>query len=132
VIEKRLKEVLLKWQLMAKDDEQELLYKYLLGELPEEQQAELEQRYFTDDALFERLIAVEDELINRYARNESSDEERKRIETYFLISQARRKRLMFTQALMRYLASLSEDVRHQRASWWEEMKALLHIKRGDD
>ena len=117
---------------MAKDDDQELIYKYLLGELPEEQQAELEQRYFSDDALFERLMAVEDELINRYARNESSDEERKRMETYFLRSQARRKRLMFTQALMRYLASLSEDVRHQRASWWEEMKALLHIKRGDD
>lgn len=123
-----MKEVLLKWQLMAKDDEQELLYKYLLGELPEEQQTELEQRYFTDDALFERLMAVEDELINRYAGNESSDEERKRMERYFLMSQGRRKRLMFTQALMRYLASLSEDVSHQRASWWEDLKALLHIK----
>ena len=113
---------------MAKDDDQQLLYKYLLGELPEAEQAELEQRYFTDDALFERLMAVEDELINRYARNESSDEERQRMETYFLMSQARRKRLMFTQALMRYLASLSEEVRHQRASWWEDLKALLRIK----
>ena len=113
---------------MAKDDEQELLYKYLLGELPEQQQTELEHRYFTDDALFERLMAVEDELINRYARNESSDEERKRMERYFLMSQGRCKRLMFTQALMRYLTSLSEDVSHQRASWWEDLKALLHIK----
>ena len=123
-----VEEVLSKWQLMAKDDDQELIYKYLLGELPEEQQAELEQRYFADDELFERLMAVEDELINRYARNESSDEERQRIEAYFLVSQPRRKRLMFTQALMRYLASLSEDVSHQRASWWEDLKALLHIK----
>ncbi len=113
---------------MAKDDDQELIYRYLLGELPEDEQSELEQRYFTDNALFERLLAVEDELINRYARNESSDEERKRMEAYFLKSQARRKRLMFTQALMRYLASLSEDVSHQRASWWEDLKALLHIK----
>jgi anti-sigma factor RsiW len=128
MIDERLK-VLSKWQLMAKDEDQELIYKYLLGELSEEQQAELEQRYFTDDALFERLVAVEDELINRYARNESSDEERKRIETYFLISRARRKRLMFTQALMRYLASLSKDVSHQRASWWKDLKALLNVKK---
>lgn len=112
---------------MAKDD-QELIYAYLLGELPEEQQSELEQRYFAEDELFERLLAAEDELIDRYARGESSDEERQRIETYFLRSPARRKRLMFTQALMRYMTLLSEDVKHQRASWWEDLKALLHIK----
>ena len=47
---------------------------------------------------------------------------------YFLRSQVRRKRLMFTQALMRHLATLAEDVRSQRTSWWEELKALLHIK----
>jgi anti-sigma factor RsiW len=113
---------------MAKDDDQELIYRYLLGELPEADQSELEQRYFTDDALFERLIAIEDELINRYARNESSDEERQRMESFYLRSQTRRKRLMFTQALMRYLDSLSADVSRQRASWWEDLKALLHIK----
>jgi anti-sigma factor RsiW len=113
---------------MAKDDDQELIYKYLLGELAEAEQSELEQRYFTDDQLFERLMAVEDELINRYARNESSDEERQRMAAYFLRSHARRKRLMFAQALMRYMASLSKDVSRQRASWWDELKALLHIK----
>lgn len=113
---------------MAKDDDYELIYKYLLGELSEDQQSELEQRYFADDELFERLIVVEDELIDRYVRDESSDEERQRIETYFLRSPARRKRLMFTQALMKYLASLSADVNRQRASWWEDLKALLHIK----
>ncbi|MGA9770055.1 MAG: hypothetical protein WBV94_13515 [Blastocatellia bacterium] len=113
---------------MAKDDDQELIYRYLLGELPEAEQSELERRYFIDDALFDRLLTIEDELLKRYARNESSDEERQRLESHYLRSQTRRKRLMFTQALVRYLGSLSEDVSHQRASWWEDLKALLHIK----
>jgi anti-sigma factor RsiW len=112
----------------VKDNDQELIYKYLLGELADDQQTELEQRYFADDALFERLIAAEDELIERYARDEFSDEERALLEKHFLRSQTRRKRLMFSQALLRYMALLSDDVRRQRASWWDEVKYLLHLK----
>ena len=108
-----------------------MICKYLLGELSERQQAELEARYFADDQLFEQLLMVEDELIEKYARGEVSGSERDLLERYFLRSQERRKRVMFVQALMKYLASLTEDVSRQRASWWGELKSLLHIK-GDD
>lgn len=99
--------------------------RYLLGELPEDQQAELEARYFADDELFELLLATEDDLLDRYARGEFSEHERKRLERHFLQSQARRKRLMFTEALLKHLATLAADVRRERTSWWRELKSLL-------
>jgi hypothetical protein len=115
----------------VQNEDQELICRYLLGELSEQQQVELEARYFADDQLFEQLLVVEDELIDRYARSELSDSERASFEGYFLRSQERRKRLMFVQALMKYLASLTEDVSRQRASWWGELKSLLRMKSGD-
>jgi anti-sigma factor RsiW len=113
---------------MVKDEDQELVYKYLLGELSDDQQTAFERRYFADDALFERLIAAEDELIDRYARGECSDKERALLEQHFLKSQSRRKRLLFSQALVKHLSLLSEEVKRQRASWWDELKSLLRIK----
>ena len=110
------------------NEDQELICRYLLGELSEQQQTELEARYFADDELFEQLLVVEDELIVRYARGEFSERERASLEGYFLRSRPRRKRLMFVQALMKYLASLSEDVSRHRASWWDELKSLLHTR----
>jgi len=50
----------------ASTDDQ--LTRYLLGELPEGESAALEEEYFGDDACFERLLALEDELIDDYVR----------------------------------------------------------------
>jgi anti-sigma factor RsiW len=110
-----------------KRDDEELMHRYLLGELPEEEQEKLEARYFADDELFELLLVVEDELLDRYARGDLSEHERRRLERHFLQSQARRKRLMFTEAFMKHLGGLSAEVRHERASWWQQLKSLLRL-----
>ena len=46
------------------------MQQYLLGRLPEEAEAELERRYLADDALFEELLAIEDDLRDAYVRGE--------------------------------------------------------------
>ena len=48
------------------------MQQYLLGRLPEEEEAELERRYLADDALFEELLAIEDDLRDAYVRGELS------------------------------------------------------------
>jgi anti-sigma factor RsiW len=98
---------------------------YLLGELSEGEQEKLEARYFADDALFEQLLAIEDELIDRYARGQMTDTERQRLERHFMKSPARRKRVRFAEALLRHVSALAADVRRQRLSWWHELKVLL-------
>ena len=57
----------------------------LLGEaLPESEQAEIEERYFTDDVYFDRLLALEDDLIDSHIRGTLSESETIRFERHFL------------------------------------------------
>src|ERR1041384_4812501 len=72
---------------------------YLLGELSEEQQVEIEDRAFTDQKYLASITAVENDLIDEYVRNELSGAERQRFEKQFLASAERRKRVEFARAL---------------------------------
>lgn len=51
--------------------------------MSEEDQAWFEECYFADDVLFERLLSVEDELINGYVKGELNDIDRKRFEQHY-------------------------------------------------
>lgn len=113
------------------NNDSKLITAYLLGELSEAEQDQLEARYFTDDALFERLLEIEDDLIDRYARGDISDRERLRLERHFLKSPARRKRVRFAKAILRHVTVLAADIHHGRRSWWRELMARLQPKRRD-
>ncbi len=64
--------------------------RYLLGELSEQEQSQLEEGYFENDARFERLLAVKHDLIDAYARGDLTGDKRERFERHFLASAARR------------------------------------------
>ena len=77
--------------MSAGQSEDDRLIRYLLGDaLPEAEQSDIEERYFTDDVYFDRLLAVEDELIDGHVRGTLSESERARFETKFLESGRRR------------------------------------------
>jgi len=61
-------------------DEREHLVAYLLGEAPAEEQLRLEREYFVDDAAYERLLVVEDELAYDYLEGRLSPSRRLRFE----------------------------------------------------
>ena len=85
---------------MATDlNSENLIARYLLGELSEEQQVEIEDCAFADQAYLASITAVENDLIDEYVRNELSGAERQRFETRFLASAERRKRVEFARAL---------------------------------
>ena len=110
------------------DEDQELIRRYLLGELSDDEQAELERRYFIDDELFQRLLKIECELIDKYARGEFSDHECERMEKHFLKSKDRRERIAHAQAVMKVIAEMSADKSRHPSSWLSKLKSLLHIK----
>lgn len=87
-------------------DDEKYALKYLLGELPEAQQARMEERSFHDSGLSELLSEAEDDLIDRYVRQSLSGSERKRFENHFLVSERRREKVGFARALR-----LSEQTR---------------------
>ena len=58
---------------MASDlNNETIIARYLLGELSDEQQIEIEDRAFADKSYLASITAVENDLIDEYVRNELS------------------------------------------------------------
>lgn len=77
----------------------EMMTRYLLGELSEAEQAQLEERYFTDAQTFNQLAQLETELVDGYARGRLSTQMRERFERAYLSNPNRRAHLRFSEAL---------------------------------
>ena len=110
---------------MATDlNSENLIARYLLGELSEEQQVEIEDRAFADQKYLASITAVENDLIDEYVRNELSAAERRRFEQKFLASAERRKRVEFARALAGVIAEEAAPkkiVVHESRSWtWRD------------
>jgi len=86
--------------------------RYLLGELSEQEQAQLEEAYFADDARFERFLAVKDDLIDAYARGDLTAEKRARFEQRLLASEPRRQHVDEAKEFIRAVsaAALNEAI----------------------
>jgi anti-sigma factor RsiW len=78
-----------------------LIVQYLLGDLPEEMQSEIEARAFQDQQVLQHILAVEIELIDQYVRGELRDFAHSQFECRFLASDERRRKIEFAKALMR-------------------------------
>lgn len=80
------------------------MIRFLLGEMSAQERAGFEDQYTKDTDLFQRLVELENDLIDLYAMGALSRSERKRLEHSFLADPERRKRLSFAQALATYPA----------------------------
>ena len=72
---------------------------YLLGDLSESEQASFEREFFTDPAVFERMVQTETALVDDYVRRRLSPALRKRFEQYYLAHPGCRERVNFADAL---------------------------------
>src|SRR5262245_918431 len=78
---------------------QDLIVLYLLGDLPETQQAAIEDRAFKDSQYLQEILAAESDLIDDYVRGELSESSRRQFESRFLASEQRRRKVEFAKAL---------------------------------
>lgn len=89
----------------VKSDFENLCEQYLLGELSDSDRQQLEEAYFAEDELFDRYLAVKDDLIDSYSRGELSAEKRRQFEQHFLSSAARAKGVDETRELIKTVTS---------------------------
>jgi len=75
-----------------------VLVQYLLGKLPEEELAQVEDRAFTDDDYRQALEAAEADLIDEYVRGKLLGGDRMAFEQRFLASPHRRSKVEFAKA----------------------------------
>ena len=73
--------------------------KYLLGNLTEDEQVQVEDRAFADADYLSALEAAEADLIDTYVRGELSQSDRRSFEFRFLTSPERRRKVEFARAL---------------------------------
>lgn len=82
---------------------EEQLFRYLLGELPEEDMLKLEESYFLNNVLFDELQAAERDLIDLYVEGSLSLAQEYQFEHFFLSTTTRQEMLSFARALKKYI-----------------------------
>lgn len=96
--------------------------RYLLGTLSEEERAQLEERYFSDDEAFEELEIAEGELADRYVRGELSPGDRERFEQTLARSPRLAERVEFARVFADKLrVPKSPAVQTEKTSWWRSL-----------
>jgi hypothetical protein len=114
-------------------DNEELMVKYLLGELPEKEQLQLEERFFTDDEYYQQLLALEDELMYDYAAGGLSPEQRVKFERRYLDSPQARQKAELAEAVLNKVAEASARraparVAEERRSLWQSLLAFFSLQ----
>lgn len=112
--------------MAAEPNNEQLIARYLLGELPEEQQVEIEDRAFQDNDYLATITAVENDLIDEYVRHELSETDRRNFENRFLASAERRKRVEFARALANVASEATvAETPSTAVSWRESLDAFV-------
>lgn len=88
-------------------EQHDTLREYLLGKLSEDAREQLEWRLMTQDEAFQELLIEEDELVDDYACDVLSEDERSRCDNHFLCTPERQRKLRFAVALKGYLQAPS-------------------------
>jgi hypothetical protein len=110
-------------------EQRERLTAYLLGKLPEPERLELAARYFEDDELFDRLLEVEDDLLDRYVRGQLDGADRKGFESYLRRLPEGKRKALTAAALTEIVAGLHEPpVRNRLRGWLRRLRDALAPK----
>jgi hypothetical protein len=106
--------------------------RFLLGLSSEEERTLLEERFFADDAHFEELEILEDELIDRYVRDELPADECSHFERKIANSSSLHERVEFARLFKTKVAASKVNVVEQpgpvlvasdpaRQGWWQSL-----------
>jgi hypothetical protein len=117
-------------------NDEQLLSRYLLEELGEEERERLEEGYLSDDDLYMKLRVAEDELIAAYVQGELSRSARAKFERAYLTNPHRRRKVEATRELLNYIAGTTPPApgliasllqRPAGGGWWRPVYALAGL-----
>jgi methionine-rich copper-binding protein CopC len=92
-------------------EDQGTLRRYLLGQLTDNEQQEIELRLMAEEELFEQLQIAEDEIIDEYIAARLTAAESDRFEQHFLATPERQKKLRFARSLNQYVTTMASQQR---------------------
>jgi hypothetical protein len=119
--------------MKKKPSHDEVLVRYLLGEVTEEEQIRLEERFFTDEESYQELVALEDELKYEYAQGGLTRQQRQSFEKRFLVTNADREKVALAGAVLQQANQVRAEAEAalarptEAASWWRSLASLLTL-----
>ena len=110
----------------------ETLKRYLFDEAGETERRLLESRFFDDDVLFYELLDLENDLTDRYARNELDENDRRRFAASLKKSPERRAKLANAESLQLFIREESKSAalaapEKAQSNFWEKLANLLGL-----
>ncbi len=78
----------------------DLIRRFLLGDLSEQERDQVEAQFMADNELFEEILSAEDALLEQYLEGQLSDEQLERARTLFHSSPRQERELEFTKGLI--------------------------------
>jgi hypothetical protein len=105
-----------------------ILMRYLLGDLPDDEKAQIESQYFTDDELFELLLALEDELRERFLKGKLSTKDEKLFETKYGTTPPMRNRLALSKVMLQQFSERAAVAVHETSSWENFVADFLSLR----
>lgn len=100
----------------------DLMTRFLLGQLSDEERNAVEERFLTDDEYFAQLLIMEDSLVEDYVLGRLTDDQLKNAEFLFRSSAMAKREVRFTQDLV---ASLREARRAKEQGAKQNKKPAL-------
>lgn len=88
--------------MSAHSENGDSIRRYLLGELPEQEREQVEQRLMTEDDLYQRLLLAEDDLIDEYVSGALSEHDREKFSRRLLRVPELRQDVRSTMALRKH------------------------------
>lgn len=112
---------------MLKETQDSLMVRYLLGELPQQEQTALENLLFTSDEAFERMSESENRLVDDYVRGRLTSSSRTRFEEHYLASPLHRRRVTIARDL---LASADQSRESEKRPLLDRLRAWSEVSYG--
>ncbi len=108
----------------------EELKRYLFYETSEAERGQIEERFFDDDELFYELLDLENDLTDRYARNELGESDKNRFAASLEKSPERRAKLANANALQSFVKEKSAaaallTVGEEKPDFWSKLTAFF-------
>jgi CHAT domain-containing protein len=108
--------------MVSLNEEERSLRAYLLGETTSAEQTQIEERLLVDGDYVERLLMIEQELIDSYVRDTLSEREREQFRKHVLTTPERRRKLRKAEALRRYVNNAQPiPVAAPASGWWPKV-----------
>jgi hypothetical protein len=118
------------WPMKEQSLTDALVRQFLLGKLADEKHAQIEALFLTDSQVSERVLAIEQELIEDYFEDSLSEEDKERFLSRYAQTEEQRRKLRITKSIKDWAVAESKAPQAIAAtlSIWSRLRTRLRLK----